>query len=78
MDTMSHFHMPHELIRFLARESDLVDALFQNRKRPSLRYDQAFDLASRKDESLKYLQQFGVIRYSGDFIELEDTYLKFF
>ena len=78
MDTMSHFHMPHELIRFLARESDLVDALFQNRKRPSLRYDQAYDLASRKDESLKYLQQFGVIRYSGDFIELEDTYLKFF
>ena len=75
---MSHFHMPHELIRFLARESDLVDALFQNRKRPSLRYDQAYDLASRKDESLKYLQQFGVIRYSGDFIELEDTYLKFF
>jgi len=78
MDTISHFHTLDELIRALDRERKLLGGLFQDRKRLSFRYDVARELASRKDESLEFLRRFGVIRDNGDFIELEDTYLKFF
>ncbi len=78
MDTIQHFHTLDELIRALDRERKLLGGLFQDRKRLSFRYDVARELASRKDESLEFLQRFGVIRDNGDFIELEDVYLKFF
>lgn len=78
MDTASHFHTLDELIRALDRERKLLSGLFQDRKRLSFRYDVARELASRKDESIDFLRRFGVIRDNGDFIELEDTYLKFF
>ena len=78
MDTSSHFHSLEELIRALGRERKLLDGLFQDRKRLSFRYDLARDLAAKKDESLDFLRRFGVIRDNGDFIELEDVYLKFF
>lgn len=78
MDTLSHFHSLDELIRALDRERKLLMGLFQDRKRLSFRYDVARELASRKDESLEFLRRFGVIRDNGDFIELEDVYLKFF
>ena len=78
MDTVSHFHTLDELIRALDRERKLISGLFQDRKRLSFRYDVARELASRKDESLEFLRRFGVIRDNGDFIELEDAYLRFF
>lgn len=78
MNTSSHFHSLEELIRALGRERKLLDGLFQDRKRLSFRYDLARDLAAKKDESLEFLRRFGVIRDNGDFIELEDVYLKFF
>ena len=78
MDTLSHFHTLDELIRALDRERRLLSGLFQDRKRLSFRYDVARELAARKDESLEFLRRFGVIRDNGDFVELEDVYLKFF
>lgn len=78
MNTSSHFHSLEELIRALGRERKLLDGLFQDRKRLSFRYDLARELAAKKDESLEFLRRFGVIRDNGDFIELEDVYLKFF
>ncbi len=78
MDTISHFHTLDELIRALDRERKLLSGLFQDRKRLSFRYDLARELASRRDESLDFLRRFGVIRDNGDFIELEDVYMKFF
>ncbi len=78
METISHFHTLNELIRALDRERKLLGALFQDCKRLSFRYDVARELASRKDESLEFLRRFGVIRDNGDFVELEDVYLKFF
>ena len=75
---MSHFHTLDELIRALDRERKLISGLFQDRKRLSFRYDLARELASRKEESLEFLRRFGVIRMGGDFVELEDAYLKFF
>ncbi len=78
MEPISHFHTLEELIRALDRERKLLSGLFQDRKRLSFRYDVARELASRKDESLEFLRRFGVIRIGGDFVELEDAYLKFF
>jgi hypothetical protein len=78
MDTLSHFHSLDELIRALDRERRLLGGLFQDRKRLSVRYDVARELAAKKDESLEFLRRFGVIRDNGDFVELEDVYLKFF
>lgn len=78
MDTLSHFQSIDELIRALDRERKLLHGLFQDRKRLSFRYDVARELASNKDQSIEFLRRFGVIREQGDFIELEDLYLKFF
>lgn len=78
MDAASHFHSLEELIRALDRERKLLYALFQDRKRLSFRYELAKELATKKDESLEFLRRFGIIHENGDFVELEDVYLKFF
>lgn len=78
MDNLSHFHSLEELIRALDRERKLLQALFQDRKKLSFRYDLARELASKKDESIEFLRRYGVIRENADFVELEDVYLKFF
>lgn len=78
MDAASHFHSLEELIRALDRERKLLYALFQDRKRLSFRYNLAKELATKKGESLEFLRRFGIIHENGDFVELEDVYLKFF
>lgn len=78
MDAASHFHSLEELIRALDRERKLLYALFQDRKRLSFLYNLAKELATKKDESLEFLRRFGIIHENGDFVELEDVYLKFF
>lgn len=78
MDAASHFHSLEELIRALDRERKLLYALFQDRKRLSFRYNLAKELATKKDDSLEFLRRFGIIHENGDFVELEDVYLKFF
>lgn len=78
MDAASHFHSLEELIRALDRERKLLYALFQDRKRLSFRYNLAKELATKKDESLEFLRRFSIIHENGDFVELEDVYLKFF
>ena len=78
MDAASHFHSLEELIRALDRERKLLYALFQDRKQLSFRYNLAKELATKKDESLEFLRRFGIIHENGDFVELEDVYLKFF
>lgn len=78
MENRSHFHTLEELIRALDKERKLVAALFKDRKKLSFDYNLARELASRKDESLDFLTRFGIVRYNGDFVELEDVYLRFF
>ena len=78
MDTLSHFRSLDELIHALDRERKLLQALFQDRKRLSFRYDLARELASNRDESIEFLRRYGIIRENGDFVELEDVYLSFF
>lgn len=78
MDNLSHFRSLDELIRALDRERKLLHALFTDRKRLSFRYSLARELANRKDESLKFLRRYGIIRLNADLVELEDVYLSFF
>lgn len=78
MENLSHFHSLEELIRALYRERKLLHALFQDRKKLSFRYELARELASKKDESMEFLRRYGIVRENGDFVEIEDVYLKFF
>ena len=56
----------------------MLHALFQDRKKLSFRYELARELASKMDESMEFLRRYGIVRENGDFVEIEDVYLKFF
>lgn len=56
----------------------MLKEMFSKRKSPSFRYDYALELTEYKEERIKYLIDYGVIRDSGNFLEMEDIYLKFF
>lgn len=75
---MNTFRSIDELIKTLDREKMLLKEIFSKRKSPSFRYDYALELTEYKEERIKYLIDYGVIRDSGNFLEMEDIYLKFF
>ena len=52
--------------------------MFAKRKSLSFRYDYALEMTDYKEERIRYLIDYGVIRDTGDFLEMEDIYLKFF
>jgi len=75
---MNTFRSIDELVKSLEREKVLLRELFNKRKSPSFRYDYALELTDYKEERIRFLIEYGVIRDSGDFMEMEDIYLKFF
>ncbi|NCC10978.1 MAG: hypothetical protein EOM31_10855 [Bacteroidia bacterium] len=75
---MNTFRSIDELVKSLEREKLLLKELFNKRKSPSFRYEYALELTEYKEERIRYLIEYGVIRDSGDFMEMEDIYLKFF
>lgn len=75
---MAAFRNLDELIRTLDREKILLKEMFEKRKALSYRQDDALSLLDYKHERLKLLIESGVILSNGDFLELEDVYLKFF
>ncbi len=72
------FRSIDDLVKTLEREKVLLKAMFDKRKSSSFRYDYAQELTDYKEERIKHLIENGVIRESGNFLELEDIYLKFF
>ena len=66
-----------EIVRALDREKDLLNEMFSKRKSLSFRYDFANQLVDYKEDRIQFLIDYGVIRDNGDFLELEDVYLKF-
>ena len=66
---MNTFKSIDELLRVLEREKLLLKQMFQKRSSTSLKY--------YKEERIKYLIDYGIIRDSGNFLEMEDVYLKF-
>lgn len=75
---MKNFRSLDELIKMLDREKKLLQEMFLKRSSLSMRYDIVLSLVDEKQERLEALIAYGLLRESGDFIEIEDLYLKFF
>lgn len=75
---MPAFKSIDELLRVLYRERQLLGEVFQKRKSMSFRFDYAMELVDYKEQRIQLLIDEGVLRESGNFIELEDIYLRFF
>jgi len=75
---MKTFGSIDELLKALGREKVLLRELFSKRKTVSLRYNDACELVDGHEDRLEFLLNFGIIRKSGDLIELEDVYMDFF
>lgn len=75
---MSTFRSIEELVKSLDREKELLKEMFAKRKTLSFRYDYALEMTEYKEDRIRYLIDYGVIRDTGDFLEMEDIYLKFF
>ena len=76
--TMNNFRSIDELIQALSREKALLKEMFAKRKTLSFRMDLAEPLVDYKMSRIQYLVDYGIIRDNGNFLELEDVYLKFF
>lgn len=75
---MNTFRNIDDLIRCLEREKKLLHELFIKRDALSFRYDYALEITDYKAERIRYLIENEVIRESGDYLEMEDIYVKFF
>ena len=75
---MNAFNNIDELLKMMGREKTLLREMFQRRREGSLRYDVARELVEYRQERLQFLIERGVIHDSGDFLELEEVYLRFF
>ena len=62
----------------LSREKLLLKDMFQNRKSLSYSYDTARELVDYKMDRIGFLIEHGVLHDSGEFLEMEDVYLRFF
>lgn len=78
VNKMSTFRSIEELVKSLDREKELLKDMFAKRKSLSFHYDYALEMTEYKEERIRYLIDYGVIRDTGDFLEMEDIYLKFF
>ncbi|MEO8961259.1 MAG: hypothetical protein ABI325_05220, partial [Ginsengibacter sp.] len=75
MDTFSNIR---ELIAALYREQRLLTELFKKRKSLSYKYEYAQELVAHDDNRIQFLISRGVIRQSGNFLELDDQFRDFF
>ena len=75
---MGTFHSIDELIKTLDREKVLLKEMFAKRHSLQFRYDYALEMTEYKEERIRYLIENGVIRDTGDCLEKEDVYQKFF
>ena len=72
---MRTFRSIDELVRTLDRERELLREMFHKRTSLSFKYDFAVELTDYKEERVQSLINHGVIRSSGDFLEMEDIYI---
>lgn len=78
MTTNSQFRSLEDLVKCLNREKDLLRDIFGDRKTHIYTMDLAMELVEHRRERIQFLIEYGVIHESGNFLELEDVYLKFF
>lgn len=75
---MGTFRSIDELIRALDREKLLLKEMFAKRNSLRFRYDYALEMLDYQEERIRFLIENGVIRDTGDCLEMEDIYQKFF
>ena len=66
---MNTFRSIDELVKMFEREKVLLKEMFYKRKQLSFRYDYALELTEYKEERIRFLIEYGVLRESGDFLE---------
>ncbi len=75
---MGTFRSIDELVRTLDREKILLKEMFAKRHSLQFRYDYALELTEYKEDRILFLIENGVIRDTGDCLEMEDVYQNFF
>ena len=75
---MATFRSIKELTRALQQGSKLLNNMFLQRKTVAVKYDDALDTLDGDENKLKHLVTFGVIVQTGDSLELDDAYQRFF
>lgn len=75
---MGTFRSIDELIRTFDREKALLKGMFAKRHSLQFRYAYALELTEHKEERVRFLLENEVIRDTGDCLELEEVYQKFF
>lgn len=78
MDSFSQFRTLEDLVNCLSKERKLLRDVFGDRKTHVYSLDLAMELVEHRRERIQYLIDYGVIHESGNFLELEDVYQKFF
>ena len=75
---MATFRSIRELTRALQQGSKLLSNMFLQRKTVAVKYDDALDTLDGDENKLKHLIAYGVIEQTGDALELDDAYQRFF
>jgi hypothetical protein len=75
---MATFRSIKELTRALQQGSKLLSNMFLQRKTIAVKYDDALETLDGDENKLKLLITYGVIVKTGDSLELDDAYQRFF
>ena len=75
---MNHFNSIRELLNTLSRGHKLLAEMFEKRKSLHYRYELALELMDGNEDVIKLLVSKNIIRQSGNLLELDDQFLKFF
>lgn len=75
---MPTYNSIKELTRGLQQGARLLNDMFIKRKTVSIKYDDAVETLDGDENKVRHLIDFGVIIRSGDTLELDDAYQRFF
>ena len=75
---MATFRSIKELTRALQQGSKLLSNMFLQRKTVAVKYDDALETLDGDENRLRHLITYGVVVQTGDSLELDDAYLRFF
>ncbi len=75
---MRKFSDIKELVSALDKEKELITEMFKKRKLLPYKYEYALEMVDNQNNRIKYLTDRGMIRQSGDFIEIDYLFLQFF
>jgi len=78
INQMATYKSIRELTRGLQQGAKLLNDMFMKRKTVAVKYDDALETLDGDENKLKHLITFGVIVQSGDTLELDDAYQRFF